>query len=276
MNEVMVSRYLQLLGCEKSTGVSPENLFLLHEKHLEHIPYTNFRIFFNALPPVLAEEALFERIVEKRQGGYCFELNGLFAALLRALGYEVTEFFARWHAGEEAAIPMRRHRVVLVKCGGRSFLADVGVGCLISCTPLEFVHDTIQERNCRAYRIVKDPLFGNLVQAESENGFYTLYSFTEDPHFPGDFEYVNYYCACNPESPFRKKLFLHKQGQSFRTFLEPPTPESPRLSLVRMQEGCEIRKEAVTSGAQLQNIFETIFQIRCDEKEISDWEKVFL
>ena len=66
---------------------------------------------------------------------------------------------------------MRRHRVSLVKCDGKTFLADVGTGCLIPCTPLEFVFDVEQQKNCRNYRIVKDPVFGNLVQAASDEGF---------------------------------------------------------------------------------------------------------
>ena len=48
MESFMVSQYLQLLGCENASAVSEKNLFLLHEKHLEYIPYTNYRIFFNA------------------------------------------------------------------------------------------------------------------------------------------------------------------------------------------------------------------------------------
>ena len=263
MNELMVSRYLQLLGCENARAVSQESLFLLHEKHLEKIPYSNWQIFFNAVTPALDTEALFERIVMKKTGGYCFELNGLFAELLRTLGYQVTEYFARWHAGENLDIPMRRHRVLLVECDGRKFLADVGVGCLISSTPLEFLPETPQQKNCRKYKIVKDARFGNLVQAESDEGFYALYSFNEEPCFPCDFEYVNFYCSQNPQSPFRKKLFLHRQGAEFRIFIENPTPESPEWALVEMY-GSSIEKTVFNSDRELQEIFEKKFGITCD------------
>ena len=262
MSEVMVSQYLKLLGCEGISGVSQENLFLLHKKHLETIPYTNWRIFFDAETPSLEPEALFERVILQKSGGYCFELNGLFAGLLRALGYQVTEFFARWHAGENVDIPMRRHRVLLVECSGKKFIADVGVGCLISSTPLEFVHDAVQKKNCRNYRIVKDLRFGNLVQAESDEGFYTLYSFNEEPCFPCDFEYVNYYCSQNANSPFRKKLFLHRQGDNFRIFIENPTPESPAWIFCEMY-GDSVRKQVINSNSQLQEIFEKHFGVIC-------------
>ena len=273
MESFMVSQYLQLLGCENASAVSEKNLFLLHEKHLEYIPYTNYRIFFNAETPSLDLDSLFERIVLRRQGGYCFELNGLFADLLRSLGYKVTEYFARWHAGETAEIPMRRHRVALVQCRNKRFLTDVGTGCLIPCTPLEFVPDVIQKKNIRSYRIVKDPVFGNLVQAENENGFYTLYSFEEAPYFPRDFEYVNFYCSQDPASPFRKKLFLHKQGREFRIFLEPAAPDSPALCLCEMRGG-EILKKAITSPGELHSIFEKVFGITLPEEIFEETEKI--
>ncbi len=260
MNDAMVSRYLQLLGCENAAAVSQKNLFLLHEKHLATVPYTNFGIYFDQKTPSLDTEQLFEKIVVRKQGGYCFELNGLFAELLRALGYEVTEFFARWHAGETREIPMRRHRVALVKCEGKTFLADVGTGCLIPCTPLEFVFDMEQQKNCRNYRIVKDPRFGNLVQAASEEGFYTLYSFVEEPYFPCDFEYVNYFCSQDPDSPFRKKLFLHKQGADFRIFIENPTPETPEFTFCEMYKD-QIRKTVIPSQDELKKVFEKHFGI---------------
>lgn len=265
----MASLYLQTLGCDNAADVSPENLFLLHERHLEIIPYTNYSIFFNASVPSLDTGSLFDRVIVKKLGGYCFELNGLFAGLLRALGYGVTEYFARWHAGVELEIPMRRHRILKVDCCGRSFLADVGVGCLISSTPLEFVADAVQQKNIRNYRIVKDPLFGNLVQAESQNGYYTLYSFTEDPHHTIDFECVNFYCSQSPESPFRKKLFLHKQGRDFRIFTDNPTPEFPFLSLCEMH-GDRVNREPIKSAEQLQRIFSGKFGINDPGLVITD------
>ena len=62
MNDSMVSRYLQLLGCENAAAVSQKNLFLLHEKHLATVPYTNFGIYFDQKTPSLDTEQLFEKI----------------------------------------------------------------------------------------------------------------------------------------------------------------------------------------------------------------------
>jgi len=57
--------------------------------HLLAVPFENLSIHRRE-PIVLSDDALFEKIVQRRRGGFCYELNGLFAALLRALGFNVT------------------------------------------------------------------------------------------------------------------------------------------------------------------------------------------
>ena len=135
-NEDQITAYLERIGCADSRAVSKENLFRLQKGHLAAVPYTNLTIYQTKQEPSLCTEALFEKIVLKRMGGYCFELNGLFAELLRSLGYEVAEYFARWHFGESDPVPMRRHRVLKVTCPDGVFVVDAGVGCLCPTTEM--------------------------------------------------------------------------------------------------------------------------------------------
>ena len=91
--------YLARIGC----GMEPEpTLDFLKEAHYRHavsVPYENLDIVLGT-PLSLDGNALFDKIVHRRRGGYCFELNGSFGRLLRAVGFPVEERFARFLRGE--------------------------------------------------------------------------------------------------------------------------------------------------------------------------------
>ncbi len=258
MTESMISDYLAALDCSDAREVCKENLFRLQEAHLARIPYTNLSFYKNGNLQSLEIEALFERLIIQRKGGYCFELNGLFGELLRSLGYNVTEYFARWHFGGTEAVPMRRHRVLKVVLDGETFLADAGIGSPCPVTPLKFEYDTIQPKNFRAYRVVKDPVLGNVVEAETPEGFLPYFSFTEDPHFPQDFVYVHAYCVQQPDSAFRTKVFMHKLTADTQWALLNPTPESPEYAL-RFWHNGEVTLEPIRSKEKLLTILTDVF-----------------
>src|SRR5579863_765040 len=89
-----VSAYLARIGYAGSTAPTVETLRALHHTHLLTVPFENLDI---ALGRAIAldEDALVRKLVEQRRGGFCYELNGAFAALLRALGFRVTLLAAR-------------------------------------------------------------------------------------------------------------------------------------------------------------------------------------
>ena len=271
LTDSMAKLYLEVLGCPDAKAVCKENLFRLQSAHLAEIPYTNLSFFRSGVVTSLETEALFERIIIQKKGGYCFELNGLFSKLLRYLGYDVTDFFGRWHFGSPEAIPMRRHRILKVVLGSETFLADAGIGSLCPVTPLVFKYDVVQQKNFRSYRIVIDPQLGNVVQAETPDGFLPYFSFTEDPHFPQDFVYVHAYCIQQPDSVFRNKLFLHKITAEKQQMIVAPTPESPVWALrIRDNEKEELR--TLHSREEMLKLIKEIFGLNytaADLPEIS-------
>ena len=269
LTESMISLYLERLGCPDARAVSGENLFRLQAAHLEKIPYTNLSFYRNGVVNSLETEALFERIILKRKGGYCFELNGLFGELLRSLGYDVTEYFARWHFGGTDAIPMRRHRVLKVVLGDDVYLADTGIGSPCPATPLLFQHGIIQAKNYRSYRIVKDPLLGNVVQAETPEGFLPYFSFTEDPHFPQDYIYVHAYCVQQPDSVFRNKVFVHKITADTDWLLLNPTPESPDFML-RIKNESEVL-QPIRSKDEMLAILNKVFSLDFNAEDLPEF-----
>ncbi len=192
MNRDQVEQYLERIGLKGPLDPTADVLCRLQVAHLKAVPYENMDILLHREMP-LDEASLFEKIVTRRRGGYCFELNGLFGMLLRALGYGVTDCFARFLQGE-STIPMRRHRVLIVRTvSGERYIADVGVGVSIPREPLR-----LEEGVQGQYEIRKHPFFGWTLYDRDR----VLYAFTEEPQLTIDFEAAHLWCQVSPASPF--------------------------------------------------------------------------
>src|SRR3982074_3254606 len=93
-----VEAYLDRIGARRSTAHDEDRLRELHRWHLQSVPFENLSIHLGE-PIVLTKEALVDKIVRRRRGGFCYELNGGFAVLLSAVGYQVTMLAARGTGG---------------------------------------------------------------------------------------------------------------------------------------------------------------------------------
>src|SRR5262245_40731962 len=83
-----VDRYLARIGCADRRGPSLAALTELQVAHLVGVPFENLHVF-HRLGVDTSVDWSYSKIVEQRRGGWCFELNGCFAELLRRLGYAV-------------------------------------------------------------------------------------------------------------------------------------------------------------------------------------------
>ena len=125
LDEARVSAYLARIGAERPAQADAEALRELQTRHLRAVPFENLSVHLGE-PIVLDELALFEKLVERRRGGFCYELNGAFAALLTALGYQVTLLAARTF-GREGMGPLFDHLTLRVDLS-EPWLVDVGFG----------------------------------------------------------------------------------------------------------------------------------------------------
>ena len=141
-----VKKYFERIGLAMPETIVPDSALLkqLHLAHCCSVPYENLDMI-RGIPTSLEEEALFQKIVEEGKGGLCFELNGSFGFLLKALGYKVTDYAARYLRGE-TTIPMRRHRVLKVEATDGVWLCDVGIGEVCQREPVELVEGKVQEQ----------------------------------------------------------------------------------------------------------------------------------
>ena len=128
-------RYLQRIGYVGGVTPSIGNLQQLMVAHLTRIPFETVRLHRSGIEPDLDVGVLYERVVERGQGGYCFELNKLFQELLTSLGYEVRAAMARSTDTPGRVDPIN-HRGLIVYLDGKDHCADVGYGGPMPAHPL--------------------------------------------------------------------------------------------------------------------------------------------
>ncbi|MFD9127268.1 arylamine N-acetyltransferase [Kitasatospora sp. NPDC059571] len=125
MDGQQVEAYLARIGAARPDRPDEAALRALQAAHLAAVPFENLSVAFGE-PIELTEQALWEKLVTRRRGGFCYELNGAFGALLGALGYRVELLSARVLDGERAGPPFD-HLALRVELDGPR-LVDVGFG----------------------------------------------------------------------------------------------------------------------------------------------------
>jgi N-hydroxyarylamine O-acetyltransferase len=128
MNSEVARAYVQRIGADWPPLADAAALRDLHRAHLAAVPFENLSIHLGE-PVSLAEADLTDKIVRRRRGGFCYELNGAFALLLEHLGAEVTRMAARVYDGARPGPPFD-HLTLAVRLpdGTGPWLADVGFG----------------------------------------------------------------------------------------------------------------------------------------------------
>jgi N-hydroxyarylamine O-acetyltransferase len=126
LNQQRTAAYLERLGVRRQQVTTDlSGLTLLHERHLRMIPFENLSIHLGE-PIVLDYDALVDKLTVRRRGGFCYELNGAFAALLTTLGFDVSLYEAR--VGPDGNGMRFDHLCLRVRLPSGDRLADVGFG----------------------------------------------------------------------------------------------------------------------------------------------------
>ena len=197
--------YLERIRYTGPITPTAETLRQIHRSHLLAVPFENLDIPLKR--KILCDESSFlHKIVDKRRGGFCYEMNGAFAALLRALGFQVTLLSARVPREDGSPGPEFDHLTLRVDLE-EPWLADVGFGDSFL-EPLRLLQTGVeQEQYARRYRMLEADGALQLQQTEPNGIWKEEYSFTLDPRQLSDFAGMCHYHQTSPESPFtRKKL----------------------------------------------------------------------
>jgi len=190
--------YLERVNYHGSIAPTAETLRALQVAHLLTVPFENLSIHAGE-PIVLEDEALFSKIVERRRGGFCYEANGLFAALLRAIGFDVTMLSAEVAQAEGSFSQPFDHMTLMVKLEQR-WLVDVGFGDSFL-EPLLLDERREQVQDSRAYRISDDGRYLTLSRRDPSE-WRPQYRFTLRAYEYDDFAEMCRYHQSSPQSHF--------------------------------------------------------------------------
>jgi N-hydroxyarylamine O-acetyltransferase len=202
-----LAAYLHRIGYAGPANPTVEVLRGIHRAHLFTVPFENLDISLGR--KMVCEEAGFLRkIVEQRRGGFCYELNGAFAVLLRELGFRVTLFSARVPREDGSDGPEFDHLTLRVDLD-EPWLADVGFGDLFL-DPLRLETGVEQVQDGRKFRMVKQNDSFHVQRTEPDGTWKRQYSFTLTPRRLDEFAAMCQYHQTSPDSPFTRKRVCTK------------------------------------------------------------------
>ncbi|MEU4032649.1 arylamine N-acetyltransferase family protein [Streptomyces collinus] len=217
MNSAQADAYLRRLGATRPQRPTTEALRELHLRHLRTVPFENLSIHLGE-EIVLEEKRLLDKVVEGRRGGFCYELNGAFGALLTALGYEVRLLAARVHGdGGRLGIPYDYLALRVRTSDGGDWLADVGFGAH-SHWPLAFAEGGEQRDPGGVFRVAQagpddagvlgggeaDPADGADLDVVRDGR--PQYRLETRPRALGDFAAGAWWHSTSPQSHFTRSL----------------------------------------------------------------------
>jgi N-hydroxyarylamine O-acetyltransferase len=243
--------YLDRIAYKGGLAPTAETLEGLHLAHATRVPFENLDILLGR-PIRLDPESLQAKLVRDRRGGYCFEQNSLFAAVLERIGFRLTTLAARVRYGATSVRP-RTHMLLQVDLDGRPWLADVGFGGdgLLAPLPMEPLREARQ--SLWTYRLVVEEGGVWTLQSRRDGAWSDLYAFTTERQYPVDYEVANHFTSTHPSSQFLKMPIAQL-----------PTPEARfivrgRDYLVDRGEDAPAARRAIADDEELSRILADTF-----------------
>ena len=221
--------YFSRINDSGSREPTLETLNRLIAAHVRTIPFENLDILLGR-PISVGLEAIEQKLVHDRRGGYCFEQNTLFQQVLLALGFSVRAISARVRLQRERSfMPARTHLFLRVEIDGQSWLADVGVGALSPTSALRLTLDIPQSTPHETRRIIaagewsgfeqRAPDAVLFHQALLDNRWQDICEFTLEEMHPIDRELGNWFTSAHPDSHFRNRLVVARATETGRVTL---------------------------------------------------------
>ncbi|SOE13793.1 N-hydroxyarylamine O-acetyltransferase [Streptomyces sp. 2323.1] len=258
MDTAAADAYLDRIGAARPASPDANALRALHLRHLRTVPFENLSLHLGE-EIVLAEQPLLDKIVGARRGGFCYELNGAFAMLLRALGYEVEMLSARVFGPDGPGIPYD-HLVLRVSTPDGPWLADIGFG-RHSHFPLRWDSRAEQSDPGGVFRI-EETAEGDLDVLRDGSPQYRI---EQRPRALEDFEVGSWWNRTSPRSHFTQSLVCSRLAETGRVTLsgrtlvitgadgvreERQVDEGEVLAAYREHFGVVLEREPVVGGVR--------------------------
>ena len=225
LNEVQISAYLKRIGITEKIENDLSGLNTLIFAQLTHIPFEALDVWGAGVCPSLAIEDIYRKIVVDHRGGYCFELNTLFRALLNSLGFEAYQAVASLVDENGIAAPPA-HNVIICTVDEQKYFIDVGFGGLVPMGAM-----MLHEQPQLGFQLEKRCDFWYLMRKTAEGETYAL-RFRDIPAEKCELVPLNFYVSQKPDIHFRHilrvslrrpegvyslvdhELTIHRDGQS--------------------------------------------------------------
>jgi N-hydroxyarylamine O-acetyltransferase len=252
-----VSDYFQRIRYQGDATPTLKTLQSIHQLHPEHIPFENLNPFLG-IPVKLDLPALLQKILKERRGGYCFEHNLLFKAVLESIGFKVKGLAARvlWNQPADA-ITARGHMLLLIEIDSVRYIADVGFGGQTLTAPLVLKAGIEQQTPHEVFRLTEvqeNYRLETLVRGE----WRSLYRFGLEEQFPVDYEVTSWYLSNNPNSHFVTGLIAARTVPNSRYTLR-----NNELAIHNL--GGDTERRVITQAEELGNLLVETFGISLPE-----------
>ena len=263
-----VNAYLERINYHGPLAPTAAVLRELQVAHLLTVPFENLSIH-SSEPIVLDDEALFTKIVERKRGGFCYECNGLFAALLRALGFDVTMLSAEVANPAGGFSQPFDHMTLMVKLEQR-WLADVGFGDSFL-EPLLLDERSEQIQGERRYRIVPDGNYWILSRRDNA-AWKPEYRFTLQPYYYEDFAGMCQYHQTSPQSHFTQgRICSRATEHGGRITLSAGKGSTPSdMRLITTSANAERNQQVLQSSEEYANALRKHFGVVMTEPYVSE------
>ncbi|WP_028630825.1 arylamine N-acetyltransferase family protein [Metapseudomonas resinovorans] len=262
LNPQQTEAYLRHLDTPAPQDADLASLDRLIAAHQQRVAFENVDVLLDR-PIHIDADAVFAKVVERQRGGYCYELNNLFARLLLALGYHVEMLGGRvrWGLPLDAPQTMLSHLMLRVQLPEGPHLADVGFG---SATPWRAVPLEGPIPADLPYRLRPQNDGTGEVQLENfraETGWAACYRFGPEVHAWVDCIPRNWYTSTHPNSVFRQMLMTARSQGEWRLTLANGTFNK------RHRDG-RVESRTIEDASELVEVLRNDFLLNLAEDEI--------
>jgi len=251
-----IQKYLERIGFHEKALPTTGVLEALQKNHLLRIPFENLDIHYK-VPIELPLDRIFEKVVIRRRGGFCYELNGLFYALLDSIGFNVKMISARvFNQDQQIFSPEFDHLAIIAEIDSEEYLVDVGFGEFAFC-PLKVELNTIQMDERGSFMIDKhDHLYYKVAKLVG-NDWVPEYMFTLKKRGLNEFGEMCYYNQTSPLSHFTQNRFCSLPTKNGRI-----TVTGSKIKITELDRVTEL---PVSNDAEFVNALREYFHIQIGE-----------
>lgn len=212
-----LDEYLSRIDFKGTPKADLPTLFELMRRQLRSIPMENITVQKGQIPSLVPEDIV-TKILKDKRGGYCYEINGIFAMALTAIGFEW--YFA---AARPMFYPVKRpktHMIIIVDLLGEKWLCDAGFGGYALREPLRLSENAEVSQDDDKYRIELDKQSGEyVISSLVVNEWQKLYGFADMPQEWIEFSLANYFNATHSDTIFTQKKLAIIQTDNGRKIL---------------------------------------------------------